>query len=136
MLDSWTSRSEDPGMGVATVGRPSDDHRLFSRLNLPITQAGDHEGHDFYISRSDYGCCDCGDAWGSQCFPGPKGPVFFFAAGRGREGEPGEKDSTHHRLVTMVTGFDIWINLVFVSASKTTGKKSVVVGPQQVSIDL
>eukprot|EP00929_Paragymnodinium_shiwhaense_P092362 TRINITY_DN5222_c0_g4_i1.p1 TRINITY_DN5222_c0_g4~~TRINITY_DN5222_c0_g4_i1.p1 ORF type:complete len:2068 (+),score=428.69 TRINITY_DN5222_c0_g4_i1:77-6280(+) len=24
--------------------------------------AGDHEGHDFYISRSDYGCCDCGDA--------------------------------------------------------------------------
>ena len=28
-------------------------------------EAGDHEGHDFYISRSDYGCCDCGDiyAW-------------------------------------------------------------------------
>lgn len=25
--------------------------------------AGEHEGHDFYISRSDYGCCDCGDAY-------------------------------------------------------------------------
>ncbi|KAF4662877.1 hypothetical protein FOL47_006019, partial [Perkinsus chesapeaki] len=25
--------------------------------------AGEHEGHDFFISRSDYGCCDCGDAY-------------------------------------------------------------------------
>lgn len=33
-------------------------------------EAGDHEGHDFYISRSDYGCCDCGDiyAWKSSGF--------------------------------------------------------------------
>ncbi|KAF4726919.1 hypothetical protein FOZ63_019061 [Perkinsus olseni] len=31
---------------------------------------GDHEGHDFFISRSDYGCCDCGDAyaWKPQGF--------------------------------------------------------------------
>ncbi|CAE7428307.1 dut [Symbiodinium sp. KB8] len=40
--------------------------------------AGDHEGHDFYISRSDYGCCDCGDAyaWRQSGFcrhhPGPR----------------------------------------------------------------
>eukprot|EP00913_Durusdinium_trenchii_P003729 g3451.t1 len=40
--------------------------------------AGDHEGHDFYISRSDYGCCDCGDAyaWRPSGFcrhhPGPR----------------------------------------------------------------
>ncbi|CAE7781515.1 Ubr1 [Symbiodinium sp. CCMP2456] len=40
--------------------------------------AGDHEGHDFYISRSDYGCCDCGDAyaWRQTGFcrhhPGPR----------------------------------------------------------------
>ena len=33
-------------------------------------EAGDHEGHDFYISRSDYGCCDCGDlfAWKKSGF--------------------------------------------------------------------
>lgn len=43
--------------------------------------AGDHEGHDFYISRSDYGCCDCGDAyaWRKSGFcrhhPGPRKEV-------------------------------------------------------------
>ncbi|CAJ1385528.1 unnamed protein product [Effrenium voratum] len=43
--------------------------------------AGDHEGHDFYISRSDYGCCDCGDAyaWRQSGFcrhhPGPREEV-------------------------------------------------------------
>eukprot|EP00928_Gymnodinium_smaydae_P096158 TRINITY_DN8436_c0_g2_i1.p1 TRINITY_DN8436_c0_g2~~TRINITY_DN8436_c0_g2_i1.p1 ORF type:complete len:1425 (-),score=350.56 TRINITY_DN8436_c0_g2_i1:2380-6528(-) len=43
--------------------------------------AGDHEGHDFYISRSDYGCCDCGDiyAWKRSGFcchhPGPRREV-------------------------------------------------------------
>jgi len=33
-------------------------------------EAGDHEGHDFYIIRSDYGCCDCGDiyAWKKEGF--------------------------------------------------------------------
>jgi len=37
----------------------------------------EHEGHEFYISRSDYGCCDCGDpfAWRPTGFctrhPGP-----------------------------------------------------------------
>ena len=37
----------------------------------------DHADHEFYISRSDYGCCDCGDpfAWRPQGFctrhPGP-----------------------------------------------------------------
>ena len=41
-------------------------------------EAGDHEGHDFYVSRSDYGCCDCGDifAWKKEGFckshSGPK----------------------------------------------------------------
>ena len=35
-------------------------------------EAGDHEGHDFYVSKSDYGCCDCGDsfAWSSSGFCG------------------------------------------------------------------
>lgn len=43
--------------------------------------AGDHEGHDFYISRSDYGCCDCGDAyaWRQSGFcrhhPGPRAEI-------------------------------------------------------------
>ena len=33
-------------------------------------EAGDHEGHDFYVSKSDYGCCDCGDiyAWKKSGF--------------------------------------------------------------------
>jgi len=40
-------------------------------------EAGDHEGHEFYLSKSDYGCCDCGDiyAWRRSGFcqnhPGP-----------------------------------------------------------------
>ncbi|CAE8594007.1 unnamed protein product, partial [Polarella glacialis] len=43
--------------------------------------AGEHEGHDFYISRSDYGCCDCGDAyaWKQSGFcrhhPGPRDEI-------------------------------------------------------------
>eukprot|EP00397_Hematodinium_sp_SG-2012_P000815 GEMP01000816.1.p1 GENE.GEMP01000816.1~~GEMP01000816.1.p1 ORF type:complete len:1774 (+),score=346.40 GEMP01000816.1:117-5438(+) len=41
----------------------------------------EHEGHEFYISRSDYGCCDCGDpfAWKPSGFcsrhPGPSSAV-------------------------------------------------------------
>ena len=46
-------------------------------------ELSDHDGHDFYISRSDYGCCDCGDpfAWRKSGFcSNHKGPRTGFDA--------------------------------------------------------
>ena len=66
------------GMAKLSYGCKTCALSSASCICVPCFNAGDHEGHDFYISRSDYGCCDCGDtyAWSPSGFcrfhPGPK----------------------------------------------------------------
>ena len=70
----WYAREgvENIAFGCKTCAKSSA-----SCICVNCFEAGDHEGHDFYISKSDYGCCDCGDifAWKSSGFcnrhPGP-----------------------------------------------------------------
>ncbi len=70
----WYAREgvENVAFGCKTCAMSSA-----SCICVSCFEAGDHEGHDFYISKSDYGCCDCGDiyAWKKSGFcnqhPGP-----------------------------------------------------------------